>query len=168
MREQNEHSEQKSAYAKLSPIYQRAIDLRLSGYTHAAIANALSKTGYKVREHTIRVWFMNGGKCNDPFNEIREIRMRDLTEMLAERENLIKQMTLSSLVILNRILDEALLNDEFTSLTIRVAQDMLDRGGFPKQTKVENNAVIDIARQENLNNLSSSIRNILEPRVPQA
>lgn len=167
MNEQNEQNEQKSAYDSLNPEYQKAIDLRLSGLTHSSIAKVLSKAGYKVKEHTVRVWFMHGGKCYGAFNEIREIRMRDVTEMLAEKEILIRQMTLNSLVILNRVLDEALLKDNFTPLTIRVAQDMLDRGGFPKQTKVESNAVIDIARQESLSNLSMNIRNILEERQPQ-
>jgi hypothetical protein len=157
----NEHNEQKLGYDSLNPEYHKAIDLRLNGYTHSTIAKILSNAGYKVKEHTVRVWFMNGGKCYGAFNEIREIRMRDVTEILDEKEILIKQLTLSSLVILNRVLDEALLKDNFTPLTIRVAQDMLDRGGFPKQTKIESNAMIDFARQESLNDLSRNIRNIL-------
>lgn len=51
---------EQNPYPELDGIYQLAIDLRISGLKYEAIA---SHPQINVKEHTVRTWFMFGGKC---------------------------------------------------------------------------------------------------------
>jgi len=159
----SEQNEQISAYGCLQPIYQKAIDLRLNGHRHTSIANILSQTGHKVTEHTVRVWFSKGGKCCDIYNSIKQERMIELTEALKENDFQIKAAVVESLAIIRTVLDQALCSEEITPFHIKVAQDVLDRGGVPKQTRVDSNTYLDIGKRETLDNMASNIKRILSP-----
>lgn len=161
MNEQNEHIEQKSAYDSLEEVYQRAVDLRLDHKPHKSIAEILSKTGFKVKEHTVRVWFMKGGKCYDAFNEIREIRMNDLKELIERRDVLIEDASAKALVITNIILKNALENDTFTPFVFRVCQDALDRGGFPKKTAQDTTSDVELRTKEDMARIARGIDAII-------
>jgi hypothetical protein len=104
----SEQNEQKLKYSELKLIYQKAIDLRLQGFPHAVIARTLARAGYKVTEHTVRVWFTKNGKCYYAFSDIKLLRIREFEERLEERDQLIKAATTDALVVIGIILDEAL------------------------------------------------------------
>lgn len=78
------HSEQ-NPNPELDGMYQLAVDLRISGLKYEAIAN---HPQINVKEHTVRTWFMFGGKCykayKDKVSLLQEDRWVKIKQMEAE------------------------------------------------------------------------------------
>lgn len=163
MDEQNQQNEQKSPFDSLKPIYQEAIELKLQGMAYKVIADTLSQTGFKVKEHTLRVWFMQGGICHAIYNSMQEARRAQLQQETREMSYRLQEAARDAL----GTLEAAILGDtKITPLRAKVAMDILDRAGYPRQSSLQTNTTIEVSKQEELSEMSKNIRAILENRKP--
>lgn len=60
------NNSEQNPYPDLDGIYQLAVDLRISGLKYEAIA---SNPQINVKTHTVRTWFMFGGKCYKSYKD---------------------------------------------------------------------------------------------------
>lgn len=153
-----------TGYEKLDEQYRKAIDLRLLHYPYSIISKRLIAANFKAAEGTVRQWFATGGACHDVYEEMVKLRRADLDEQIKEQQNLIQQGTANALIIINRSLQKAVENEDITEQDAITARDMLDRGGIPKQSKVDNNNRIDA---EGVAEMATIIKGILNPEQPK-
>lgn len=83
------NSAEQNPNPELDGIYQLAVDLRISGLKYEAIA---SHPQIKVKEHTVRTWFMFGGKCYKTYKDrvslLQEDRWVKMKQIEAEMQDL--------------------------------------------------------------------------------
>lgn len=137
--EQSQPQDPQTGYEKLEEQYRKAIDLRLLHYPYAIISKKLIAASFKASEGTVRQWFATGGACHKVYEAMVAIRRLELDEQIKHQQDLIQQGTANALIVVNRVLQKAVENEEITEQEAIAARDMLDRGGVPKQSKVENN-----------------------------
>lgn len=130
MDEQTEHTELQTTLPSLKPLHRNAIELRLIGLEYHVIAEKLTAAGYKVKEHTLRVWFMKNGICHESYLAIQQQRF-DLSNNFQEAmRSRLQESAMDAIYILG----EAMLDDKTsTKQQIKIAQTILDRAGFPRQ-----------------------------------
>jgi hypothetical protein len=150
-----------TGYEKLEEQYRKAIDLRLLHFPYQVISKKLIAASFKATEGTVRSWFSIGGACHDTYEAMVKIRRVDLDEQIKQQQDLIQQGTANALIIVNKVLQKAVENEEITEQEAIAARDMLDRGGVPKLSKVDSNNKIDA---EGVAEMAAIIKGILEPK----
>lgn len=149
-----------TGYEKLDEQYRKAIDLKLLHYPNRVIAKKLIAANFKANEGTVSHWFSVGGTCYDAYQKLVAIRRKELDIQIENQKNLIEQGTANALIIVNKVLNKAVENDEISEQDAIAARDMLDRGGVPKLSKVDNNNKVDA---EGVATMAALIKSILDP-----
>lgn len=90
-------SEQNS-YPELDGIYQLAVDLRISGLKYEAIA---SNPQINVKEHTVRTWFMFGGKCYKTYKDRVSLLQEDRWMKMKQIEAGIQDLASEALKVIS-------------------------------------------------------------------
>lgn len=110
---------------ELDGPYQLAVDLRISGLKYEAIA---THPQINVKEHTVRTWFMLGGKCYKAYKD-RESLLQE------ERRAKMKQIEAS----IQNLASEALkvISDAVVKGNLSASIKVLEMAGLKAVQKVE-------------------------------
>jgi AraC-like DNA-binding protein len=84
-------------YEQLAEEYRVAVDMKLENYSYADIAG-----NAKVKEQTVRKWFMTGGICYDAYQWKRQIRMQERKQRFSEIETQLHEMAADAILTLKR------------------------------------------------------------------
>jgi hypothetical protein len=84
-------------YEQLSEQHRIAVDMRLENYAYADIAEPL-----KVKEQTVRTWFMRGGYCYEAYQWKRRIRMDERKQRFQEIETQLHEMSADAVLVLKQ------------------------------------------------------------------
>jgi transposase len=84
-------------YEKLDEDHRMAVDMRLENYSYADIA-----VPTKVKEQTVRTWFMRGGICYEAYQQRRRERMAERKERFTEIETQLHEMAADAILTLKR------------------------------------------------------------------
>lgn len=155
-----ENKSHPKTYPELDEKYRLAIDMRLLGYRYYVIGKRLTKAGMPTQEQTVASWFMKDGMCYKVFEDMKAIRIEELKKSIDEAKNQISEGVVDAIAVLRQSLVNALENGDITPEAYSNAKDMLDRGGFPKQTKNDFSGKIE---SDGLIAMASAIRSVLEP-----
>lgn len=129
MDEQNEQNEHQNLQLELNPAQRSAVGMRLIGLKYSVIAENLTRAGYKVKEHTIRVWFIRGNVCHQSLDAIRKQRMAIYDDFHSDMKYQLREAALDAFGVLNR----AVVGEKVKPSQIRAAQLILDIAGFPRE-----------------------------------
>lgn len=126
-----------TGYEKLEERFRLAIDMRLQHYPHRTISKRLIAANFVASEGSVQHWFAKGGECYEVYEKMAEVRREELRKSIARRQELLDEGADKALIIMNKMLEKALDNEDITEQEYKAAQDILDRGGVPKQSKTD-------------------------------
>jgi len=116
---------EQNSYENLGNKYKLAIDLRLLGLTYKKIA---SNPAISAKEHTIRTWFMVGGKCDKVYKDRVKVANSECKEFFREIETQIKDIAVGAVQGLRHAVEKGNLRAIFKSLELA----RIDRKNFIK------------------------------------
>lgn len=89
---------EQNPYPELDGIYQLAVDLRISGLKYEAIA---THPQIKVKEHTVRTWFMFGGTCYKTYKDRVSLLQEDRWVRLKQVEAGLQDLASEALKVMS-------------------------------------------------------------------
>lgn len=89
------HTNPFKRFEELSPIHQKAIELRLNSVKYKDIARELN-----VKEITVRLWFSKGGICHDVFESMKRERMREREDLFKQIDKRLKDIAVDAVIVL--------------------------------------------------------------------
>jgi transposase len=121
-------------YDLLSPIHQRAVDLKLNGMKNRDIAAEL-----KVKEKTVRNWFAHGGLCYDAYKQLKRERRKEKNNLFKEIDERLKDIAVDAVIVLENAVRKG---------NWKAAVKVLEMAGFEPVHKVAD--VTDDEKQKTL------------------
>ena len=119
-------------FAKLHEIYQLAVELRATFTPYRMIQEEIKAQFSKsFKEQTIRTWFLKDGACYEALEYITKQRTIEREKDFALMKDKLNETAISAV----GVIEKAIAGGKVTELQVAAAKDILDRTGFPKQTK---------------------------------
>lgn len=143
----------------LSKHHKIAIELRLLGFPYADIARQMKAMSIITTEQTLRTWFSEGKTCHAAYNALKEKRIKELHESLAEVQDQIKQGAMKAIAYMRKLQDEGTEEEK-----LAMGKEMLDRGGFPRVNKAEVSGKVE---STSMDTIAESLKALAEGRKPQ-
>lgn len=85
----------KYTFEELSPIHQKAIELRLNAVKYKDIANELN-----VKEITVKKWFARGGLCHEAYLEMEKERKKEREDLFKQIDKRLKDIAVDAVLVL--------------------------------------------------------------------
>lgn len=146
-------------FIKLKGYEQKAIDMRIALIPYSIIQKELKSVYNKdVEEQTIRRWFMEGMPCKEALKWREKQLEKDELEKSDKAYGRLVALAYDAIGMLN----DGLIKDRMSQNQIRIAQDILDRTGYPKTSKVEGKHDVDVHESQQFTNAIVDIANSLK------
>ena len=143
-------------YEKLDEHYKYAVRLRVKFMPYRKIVELIKKKyGREYQEGSIRAWFKRSGRFHDALVYWRSHIEKEEEEEYNQVSTGIRMTAANAL----GMLAEGLLEDDLSPEQIRIAQDILDRAGFPKIMKTDFTGKIESTE---LKDIAAAMRNMAE------
>ncbi|MDE1866722.1 MAG: hypothetical protein KGI08_03300 [Thaumarchaeota archaeon] len=161
-----ENPQSQNPYDALPEEYYRfAVDMRAIWMPYSVLCKELNTTyDTHFKEQSLRQWFMHDGICLKALEYVKEERRIARVAALKEAQDHLKEAAVSAIGILHTAIDGKNVNDNQLS----AAKDILDRAGFPKQTKIEQSGEVNVPAITETANALKAIAESLRPKVSKS
>ena len=163
--EKKEREELEKQFQALNENQKLALKCRLEGWDYHMIADELAKTGFNNTELTLRGWFTYDQPLGILYHTICNKRAIESQRSLDNARKILNGAATKAAKIIDKALEQGLRSGTVDPEQYITARDLLDRTGFPKQSKTDFSGNIE---SNSMDQVANGIKAIAESLKPAA